>query len=62
MSIEQIEPYLLDLLAALQQISADNAVLLEQMFVLKSVLAIVIFMMGFLGGLLFMRVFWERFK
>lgn len=62
MTIEQLEPYLQALLEALQQLSADNAVILEQVYVLKSVLAIIIFMMGFLGGLLFMRVFWERFK
>lgn len=62
MTIEQLEPYLQALIDALQQLGTDNAVLLEQVYVLKSVLAVIVFMMGFLGGLLFMLVFWERFK
>lgn len=62
MTIEDLEPYLIALIDALQQLSNDNAVLLQQVYVLKSVLAIIVFMMGFLAGLIFMRIFWERFK
>lgn len=62
MTIDDLEPYFLALIEALQQLGNDNAALLQQVYVLKSVLAIIVFMMGFIAGLLFMRIFWERFK
>ena len=48
MTIEQLEPYLQALIEDLQKLSTDNALLLEQVYMLKSVLAVIVFMMGFI--------------
>lgn len=62
MTIEEISPYLEGLAALLQQQAENIQQLGAQLLELEQVLTLLILFVGFLGGLMFMRVFWERFK
>lgn len=62
MTIEEISPYL-EVIAGILQAQSDQIQQISaQLLEMEQVLALLIFFVGFLGGLLFMRVFWERFK